>query len=210
MPTRTSRISTAARRVRDARGFSLVEIVVVMVIMGILMAIVVPTFFGARKTAYTKTTIAAASAYATAIESYRLDHGNQVPFDPDHPPSSTRTDDFFGCTVDNPSCWPLNGRRFGPLDLIGRPYLRGGAPEQMSRTATTGGYLYLSDTFTSAPDGGGTHGCPTTGRKKGCIAYQALTATTYTLRVYVWTTKPGPAHWVFKCRFSNGTGGNTC
>lgn len=96
-------------------GFTLVELIVVMVIVGILLAIIIPTFLSAKHTARLKETISAATAYKQSISSFALDHGNRVP--------------GFGAGLE----WPTPGP--GPVDLQvpPKPYFRSGAPDPIDR-----------------------------------------------------------------------------
>ncbi len=86
-------------RNRREAGFSLIEILVVMIIITIMMSIVVVTFSKSRKTAEYKSAIAAANQYRDALEAFRSDHGNEFPKIgptetewPGNPAAPTKTD----------------------------------------------------------------------------------------------------------------------
>jgi len=73
---RPSAASTAARAPRVCRGrpaFSLTELVVVVLIIGVIIAIIVPALGGARDAARAQTTRNVMSQISNAAESFRLD-----------------------------------------------------------------------------------------------------------------------------------------
>jgi len=61
---------------RDQRGFSLIEIMIVMVIIGLLASLVGPKLFGQLGKAKQKTAKAQIEMLMAALDSYRLDVGN--------------------------------------------------------------------------------------------------------------------------------------
>lgn len=59
---------------RDARGFSLIELLVVLVILGLLMGIVAPQFIGEADVARTRTVFADFDRIKSALQIYKLDN----------------------------------------------------------------------------------------------------------------------------------------
>jgi len=59
-----------------SKGFTLVELLIVMVILGLLSAIVAPRMFSKVSSAKTGTAKAQMQVIATALDSYRLDLGD--------------------------------------------------------------------------------------------------------------------------------------
>ncbi|WP_221028844.1 type II secretion system protein [Actomonas aquatica] len=69
------RIADIAGPGRDRRGFSLIEVLTVVVIIGILAAITIPVLSGARASADRAKTKAQFSQWASAMELYRQEYG---------------------------------------------------------------------------------------------------------------------------------------
>ena len=59
---------------RDESGFTLVELLVVMLILGLLIAVAIPTFFNQKQKANDADSKAMAHTAQTAIETYATDH----------------------------------------------------------------------------------------------------------------------------------------
>ena len=62
-----------------AKGFTLVEILIVVVILGILAAIVIPQFTNASESAQFSSTVSQLQTIRSQIELYKNEHGNDWP-----------------------------------------------------------------------------------------------------------------------------------
>ncbi len=60
---------------RDRQGFTLIELMVVIIILGLLAALVAPKMFGRIGEAKEKTAKAQVELFGTALDSFRLDTG---------------------------------------------------------------------------------------------------------------------------------------
>jgi prepilin-type N-terminal cleavage/methylation domain-containing protein len=64
---------------RPARGFTLIEILIVVAILGILAAIAVPALNTYGKTARQSTLVSTVHTLRSQIQAYRLQHGDELP-----------------------------------------------------------------------------------------------------------------------------------
>lgn len=104
---------------KHSKGFSLIEILVVLVIMGLLVSIIAPNVLGRADEARVQKVFADFSAIETALRLYRLDNYAY--------PSSEQG---LGALIDRPTLAPVaaNWRAGGyleslPIDPWGNPYL---------------------------------------------------------------------------------------
>jgi len=67
--------STMPHPLRASRGFTLIELLVVLVILGLLAAIVVPTFMGKTEKAKVQSTRTQIQMFGTALDLYNADVG---------------------------------------------------------------------------------------------------------------------------------------
>lgn len=103
-------------RHRREGGFTVIELLVVMVILGVLFFIAMSTFGGSKTTVKRQEAIVAAHSLQTAVEAFRRDREGRVP--------STSAD------------WPVAAA--GPIDADAtRRYMRARFPETVSLSVLT-------------------------------------------------------------------------
>ena len=74
-----TRRTTRARRRDDDRGFTLIEMLVVVVIIGVIVAIAVPLYLNYRKGAENKSAASDLRGAVSAIEQYYTENDNTYP-----------------------------------------------------------------------------------------------------------------------------------
>ncbi|MEW6429216.1 MAG: type II secretion system major pseudopilin GspG [Thermodesulfobacteriota bacterium] len=100
--------------IRDQRGFSLIELLIVMVILGLLASLVGPRMFGKLGMAKQKTAKTQIEMLMSALDAYRLDVG-----------SYPGTQEGLDALVRSPGIENWHGPYLAkevPLDPWGRPY----------------------------------------------------------------------------------------
>lgn len=111
----TLRWPTLTRIVRSERGFSLIELLVVIIILGLLAGLVGPRLFGRVGQSKQATAKAQIELLGAALDQYRLDVGS-------YPPSAPG----LQALVQNSNVLNWNGpylkKNFVPVDPWGRPY----------------------------------------------------------------------------------------
>jgi general secretion pathway protein G len=143
--------TTIRKQVR--RGFTLVEILIVVIILGILAAIVIPQFTNASEDARKSNMTSQLQTLRSQIELYKLQH-RDVP-----PDLATNWDVLLNCTDDEgtlktvaPTNVPDATYKFGPYmqaaptnPLTNSSLVAAGATALGTPTATTG-WIYNSQT----------------------------------------------------------------
>jgi prepilin-type N-terminal cleavage/methylation domain-containing protein len=175
----------------DERGFTMVELLVVMVILAILLAIAIPTFRSGRQTAVTKNTIVSAQTYRDAINGFKLDHSNRAP--------------TIGAANDWPAATSLGPRQPNLSGSAVLRYMRTGAPD-----AVTKGMVNIAagaPSGTAPPSAAMGTSCASHPTEPcGALTYQVSAVTGYQLAVWV---RKGSA-WKRLCILTDGAGGDRC
>ena len=109
-------LRSRTRFLLDSRGFSLIELLVVIIILGLLAGLVGPRLFGRVGQSKQAAARAQIELFSAALDQYRLDVGS-------YPPSGAGLD----ALVKNPNAQNWNGpylkKNLVPVDPWGKPYL---------------------------------------------------------------------------------------
>lgn len=115
--------AVGTRSCSSESGFSLVEIVVVLVILAIIAGFALSVLMSPAKAAKQREALTAVHAYADAVRIFEKDHGGR-------PPSWTTS-------ATNPVLdWPAD-RKKGPVRDDGTTYMEGGIPESIGKGTVT-------------------------------------------------------------------------
>jgi type IV pilus assembly protein PilE len=144
----TSRLVAAVRgRLADERGFTLVELTIVLLILGILMTIALPSYLSFKDRANKTAAKQSLSDLQKAAIAYRADNFPNSGNDPD-PGTSTSDTGFQGLSLNalathyNASISVVNGAPF-VIDPAG--YTPGSAANNVCLTAVAGRYTAAVD-----------------------------------------------------------------
>ncbi|MEM1012032.1 MAG: prepilin-type N-terminal cleavage/methylation domain-containing protein [Planctomycetota bacterium] len=105
--TLSNRLDRARRRQGKAKGFTLVEILIVVIILGILAAIVVPQFSDASENARKKSVTSQLQTLRSQVELYKLEHRDEFPTDDGTVTGTWDWDMLTGTSV-------VDGNTYGP------------------------------------------------------------------------------------------------
>ena len=93
------------RLYKNEKGFTLVEIMIVVLIIGVIAALAIPNLMSAQKTAWAKTCEANRSTILAAAELYRIQNSGEIPADMD----DLAEDRGYGPALPNAPDCPANG-----------------------------------------------------------------------------------------------------
>jgi len=128
---------------RARRGFTLIEILIVVIILGILAAIVIPQFSNASTSAKTSAVVSTAQSLRSQVALYKLQHNDTLPAQATFWTLMTTQTDSLGAAWTNSAANQAAGGPWGPymqstppnalngqttvLDVPGVLYVAGGA-----------------------------------------------------------------------------------
>ena len=131
------------RLAREESGFTLVELLVVMLILGLLVAIAIPTFFNQKQKANDADSKAMVHTAQTAIETYATDHNG----------------DYTGATL--ALLQGIEGTIDGSVSIQGTPSATSYTVRATNPTTTHWFEIQRAGgTFTYVCNPGGQGGCP--------------------------------------------------
>jgi len=117
MKNNACRKGLIAKGIGDEKGFTLIEIIVVVIIIGLLATLVAPRFFGKVEQSKVKTTYAQIELLGAALDMYRLDTG-EYPATSEGLAALREEPSGAGNGWDGPYL-----KKELPVDAWGRPYI---------------------------------------------------------------------------------------
>ncbi|MBL8159826.1 type II secretion system protein [Candidatus Saccharibacteria bacterium] len=139
---------------KNARGFTIVELLIVIVVIGILAVIAISTFGSAQVRAENTKTAEAVKSYIKAIQAYKADNGTY--------PIAFNTWPCIGANAIN-DCARISGATtcFGAggtgvnaaFDALVQPYLGSTKPEISNQQMNCGGSMFAAGYYESTATG---------------------------------------------------------
>lgn len=171
------RPAACCRRLHADGGFTLVELITVLIILAVLMAVAIPTYTSAKKASIVKATTATALSYKKAVAAFTLDHQGRVPaWNTTDWPMTTRSPEHPAGS-DGPVYPADYSAAGGPVKL----YMRGGVPETVSA-----GQVAIVDSATAG----------VAQSVRGLVVYTTSGAAIFRLDVYARTRSSKPFRYV--------------
>src|SRR5579863_2911639 len=99
---------------RARRGFTLIEILIVVIILGILAAIVIPQFSNASTSAKTSAVVSTAQSLRSQVALYKLQHNDTLPAQATFWTLMTTQTDSLGAAWTNSAANQAAGGPWGP------------------------------------------------------------------------------------------------
>lgn len=150
------------QRPRNRAGFTLIEIMIVVVILGILASTVLPQFGKSQESAQEAAMITSLTTIRSQIELYRLQHGGTYP-DANIVNQLTQKTNFDGSTTGSPTIGPYIVGQFpaNPLNQNLRTVKTTGTADDSTGwlyNTTTGAFTAGNTATNRTPYSGATYG----------------------------------------------------
>ncbi len=130
------------------KGFTLVEILIVVVILGILAAIVIPQFSDASTEAKLSSLVSDLQTVRSQIQLYKIQHNDNVPADVNDLTITTDVDGNAGSDY-GPYLQKIPTNQFNDLSTVDTDGTLGGGSHGWYYNSTTGDFRADTDDHTS-------------------------------------------------------------